>query len=217
MLSDFGKKFLEKTKKRETETAQPISQENALVQKTKEENDKKARELKEERRNALWKTVSAFLAGPASTLIALIIIELTHLPPDTKALEAFCGAFRQALARSDMGFLAFSLALSVVIEGTTNSEKPKARSKVFYRVECVLGAISILIYGLVEGGLQESFFSENLAWIHLALLLTIIIIAIGEYSLRHLKDDNSKNLEESNGRETGANNKEAEDDSTDGD
>lgn len=146
----------------------------------------------------LFRTVGVFVIAPLLTLLVLWILEL---PFTSNGVEAI----HQVLIRTDVIFLAFSLALTVILEWTITSNDG-ADPTFWVVLEGLLGIVSVVFYVVEEvwkkfGELLISLSKPidltsnaliiNCELIHIVLLLAVIFVAITGYFHRIYKAHNA--------------------------
>ena len=161
-----------------------------------------------EKRPPVWlwqllRTVGVFIIAPLMTLLALWVLEL----PFT---DNVVDAMHSALIRTDVIFLSFSLALTVILEWTITSQDNLSPAA-FVVLEGILGIASIIFYAVEEIlekfgehlvvhpqssesaeriadlGFSTSALMVNRELIHVVLLLAVIFVGIVGYFRRIYK------------------------------
>lgn len=172
--------------------------------KKRENTPKRGMTKSQEPMMQFWIPVGIFILAPLLTLLFLWALELFFVEsfPNYGVFEGlirFWVALRRVLQRSDMIFLVFSLALTVILEGIT--AKGKAASKFIMAVEGVLGLLALVIYileeaytklmdsfsGVVPEYLTANIVMDNRVLFHLFFLISAVFFAILGYYMRAKK------------------------------
>lgn len=145
----------------------------------------------------LLRTVGVFIIAPLITLLVLWIIELSFTDHSIDALH-------NVLIRTDVIFLAFSLALTVILEWTITADDGMGPTW-FIVLEGLLGIVSVIIYAVEEVlkklgeilidnpktiDLHSNALMVNRELIHIILLLAVILVAIIGYFRRSYRARN---------------------------
>lgn len=145
----------------------------------------------------LGRSVFAFLAGPALTIAILWILELAR----ADLIDAVgWNAFKSVLASTDLIFLVFSLAFTVILEWLISSDE-NLETPFLLITEIILGMLSLILYSaedmvsVTSPPDAQPYVSKALTAykteFHIILLLTVIGVAILGYFRRYLASKNS--------------------------
>ena len=151
-----------------------------------------------------WIPVSVFCLAPLLTILFLLILEWFFVVkfPDYGLFSCFVSFFvalYRVLQRSDMIFLSFSLALTVILESITT--KGKSTSLLIMVIEFILGLSALALYIVEETctrmiNVQSAniplYLSDNAlmdarALLHSIFLFFVIFFAVLGYYMRAKK------------------------------
>ena len=139
----------------------------------------------------ILRAMGVFLIAPLLTILILGTLEMCFLPSTCKSV--FEQAVYNVFLRSDVIFLAFSLALSAILEWTISSNAKDAPA-LFVVLEGIIGLLSLIFY-VVEEMLKmlskatsydaySTAVMANRALIHAIFLFAVIFVGFSGYLRR---------------------------------
>ena len=142
----------------------------------------KKKEVRIEWIHQFFRTILIFLSGPVFTILVLFLIQAGLPNSGEKKLTELLSI---VIAQDDCIFLAFSLALSVILEGTLSSDSFRDLPG-FVFLEMLAGTGAVIIYCLEKRAANTAnvYLMNYRLIIHVLFLGLVILLAIYGYGRR---------------------------------